>query len=76
MLSPGHLIYYVVMSRLDDLSQTILLEGPEMNYYPVEWTEDNHIILRERYHFGDYYAYDLATGVMTPYLLPTPTTNP
>jgi hypothetical protein len=69
------MIYYVVMVNLADLSQTIISEGVGLRYYPVDWLEDNRIILMYG-HYGDYYTYDLGTGEITPFEMPVPTENP
>lgn len=63
---------YLVMLDLNDFSQTILFERTDQIYYPIEWTDNNTIILSKR-HSPEYFSFDLDTGEMTLYLLPTPT---
>ena len=69
-----NLVYYLVMMNLDNLKQTILLEGPTFDYYPIDWTEENNILL-DLGALG-YGSLNLATKEITPYLTPTPTPNP
>lgn len=40
-----NMVYYLVKMRLDDLTQTVLLEGADVTYTPVEWTQDNMLRL-------------------------------
>jgi hypothetical protein len=63
--------YYLVMMDLDDSEQTVLLENASEEYFPTEWTDDNHIIL---YLINDdgYESLNLAIGEIAPYLTPTP----
>lgn len=66
---------YYLMMDLDDPDQRVLLENMTRKYFPIEWTEDNHIILYLGYDEG-YGSLDLGTLEITPYLTPTPDGNP
>jgi Tol biopolymer transport system component len=66
-----NMVNYLVMMKLEDQSQTILLESTTDDYTPVEWTEENEIMLYLGYGIG-YGVLDLATYEITPYLTPTP----
>jgi hypothetical protein len=70
-----NMVFYLVMLDLSDFNQRVLWEGPDVGYLPVEWTEDNHIILHILYSF-DYASLDLTTLELIPYPTPTSTTNP
>ena len=70
-----HMTYSLIMIELGDLSQSVLLEQPDAPYTPLEWTEDDQIILDLGYSL-DYGSLDLATGEVTPYQMPTPTAAP
>jgi WD40 repeat protein len=70
-----NMMFYLVMMDLSDLSQRVLWEGPDVGYHPVEWTEDNHIILTAL-HSSGYVSMDLTTLEIIPYPIPTSTTSP
>jgi Tol biopolymer transport system component len=70
-----NMTHYLVMVDLDNFDQKVLLESTTEEYSPVEWTEDNHIIVSLGYEQG-YGLFDFTTSEITPYLTPTPTGNP
>lgn len=69
------LVYFLVMMDLGDFSQAVLLEGPTANYRPMEWVENDSVILELGFE-EEYFAIELISHKVTPYLLPSPTPRP
>jgi hypothetical protein len=70
-----NMVNYLVMMNMEDQSQTVLRESTTDFYTPVEWMEENKILLSLGYGVG-YGVLDLTTDEIAPYLTPTPSEVP
>jgi len=66
------MVYYLILLKLDDRSQTTILSGADAFYRPLYFSPDNQVVVQHGYGYADYFSINLGTFLLTPYATPSP----
>ena len=66
------MVYYLILLKLDDLSQTIITYGAEAFYRPLHFSDDHQLVVQLGYGNDNYFSIDLGNFVLSPYATSSP----